>query len=267
LTPPHLASVLTAAGSRRAARGCDYNWGKSGPAPISRLDTVSRVVEQPSDRQTSIRQTNLMQFWDAPSGPSDVEELMASWRTDPHFVYHRYCWESAHAFIRNRFDHRMLAVFESCAVPAMQSDVFRLCWLFEEGGIYVDADQGNRRRNESFTDRTSRGHLFFRNPHTGIITNNLMSFFDRHDPLVGALLERVSGNVERQIDGAVWGVTGPGAISKLFAEVGPEHVLFENVRIHGVMELSHAMNFVRCDYKSSTTHWPNITGSIYRSLR
>ena len=207
-----------------------------------------------------------MQFWDAPHAPADVEELMASWRTDPHFDYHRHCWESAHAFIRDHFDLRTLAVFESCAVPAMQSDVFRLCWLFEEGGIYVDADQGNRGHNESFTDRTARAHLFFRDPHSGVICTGLMSFFDRHDPLVGALLERVSANVEHQIVNGIWEVTGPGVVSKLFGELGPEHPLFANVRIHGVIELRYAMNFVRCDYKSSTMHWQNVTGSIYRSF-
>jgi mannosyltransferase OCH1-like enzyme len=214
--------------------------------------------------QSSVDQIDLMQFWNAPSAPPDVEELMASWRTDPQFVYHRYCSESAHAFVQDRFDRRTLAVLELCAVPAMQSDVFRLCWLFEHGGIYVDADQGNRGRNETFTDTTVRGHLFFRNPARGIIVNGLMSFFGRHDPLVGALLERVSVTVDRRKGNSVWRATGPGVISKLFAQLGSDHPLFRNVRIHGVMDLVHAMKFVRCEYKSSTTHWQNFTGSLYQ---
>jgi mannosyltransferase OCH1-like enzyme len=220
---------------------------------------------QAPNLRSSIDKVDLMQFWDAPSAPPDVEELMASWRTDPQFVYHRYCLESAHAFVRDRFDRRTLAVFESCAVPAMQSDVFRLCWLYEHGGIYVDADQGNKGRNEAFTDRTARGHLFFRNPNIPIIVNNLMSFFAPNDPLVGALLERVSINVERQKGNSVWRATGPGVVSKLLTERGPEHALFRNVRIHGVMELANAMNFVRCDYKSSTAHWRNFTGPLFKS--
>jgi mannosyltransferase OCH1-like enzyme len=207
-----------------------------------------------------------MQFWDAPQAPPDVEELMASWRMDPQFAYQRFFWESAHAFIRDRLDRRTLAVFESCAVPAMQCDVFRLCWLFEEGGIYVDADQGNRGRNESFTDRTARGHLFFRNPGTGIICNGLMSFFNPRDPLVGTLLERVCANVRHRADDGVWAVSGPGVISGLLAEVGPNHALFQNVRIHGVIQLRHAMNFVRCEYKSSPTRWQNASDSMYRSI-
>jgi mannosyltransferase OCH1-like enzyme len=238
---------------------------------------------QPPHRQAPVGHTNLMQFWDAPHAPDDVEELMASWRADPSFVYHRYCWESARAFIQDHFDCRTLAVFESCAIPAMQSDVFRLCWLFEKGGVYVDSDQGNRGRNASFTDRTARGHLFRRpprpQPHDGarvartalfrnppvVICNGLMSFFDRRDPLLGKLLDRVSGNVERRIRGGVWRVTGPGVISTLLLELGPDHGLFDNVCIHDIGELEHTILGVRCDYKSSARHWLNATGSIYRS--
>lgn len=205
-----------------------------------------------------------MQFWDTPSAPPDVEELMESWRTDPQFVYHRHSADSAYAFVQDHFDRRTLAVFESCAVPAMQSDVFRLCWLYEHGGIYIDADQGNRGRNEAFTDTTARGHLFFRNPAKGIIVNGLMSFFGRQDPLVGAALERVSITVERRWGDSVWRATGPGVISKLFAEVGRDHPLFANVRIHGVLDLAHAMKFVRCDYKASPKHWQNFGGSLYQ---
>jgi hypothetical protein len=93
-----------------------------------------------------------------------------------------------------------------------------------------------------------------------------MSFFDRNDPLVGALLERVTTNIERRTDEPIWRVSGPGVISQLFAEAGPQHALFDNVRIHGVVELKHVMHFVRCDYKSSARHWQNVTGSIYRTL-
>ena len=208
---------------------------------------------------------------------------MASWRADPQFIYERYCWQSAHTFIQDHFDTRTLAAFESCAVPAMQCDVFRLCWLFEHGGAYVDADQGNRGRNDAFTDRTSRGHLFrsprplpsnaaaagsplFRDAQAGVITNSVMSFFSPDDPLVGMLLARVSANIERRIDMGIWHVTGPGVLCGLLAELGPKHELFENVRIHSSNELRRAFKFVKCDYKSSTKHWRNVN-SVYRSVR
>ncbi len=100
------------------------------------------------DFTSSVEALALMQYWDTPTAPDQVEELMKTWSSDPQFDHHRYCWDSAHSFVGDRFDRRTLMVFETCAVPAMQCDVFRLCWLFEVGGIYIDADQGNRGRNE-----------------------------------------------------------------------------------------------------------------------
>jgi mannosyltransferase OCH1-like enzyme len=227
------------------------------------------------------RRTDLMQFWDSRFAPPDVEDLIASWCTDPQFIHHRYDWESAYEFIRDRFDRRMVRVFESCAVPAMQCDVFRLCWLFEQSGVYVDADQGNRGNNERFTDRTARGHLFrsarplpqdaavqaahrFPDLRQGVVCTGLMSFFNRRDPLVGALLERVAANIERRLDLGIWYLTGPGVLCQLLVELGPNHELFHGIRIHGVMDLAHAMKFVRCKYKQSNTHWQSARDSIYR---
>ena len=64
------------------------------------------------------------------------------------------------------------------------------CWLFEVGGIYIDADQGNRGRNEGFTDTSVRGHLYVGKQGEGVFCNGSMSFFEPQDPLVGAALER-----------------------------------------------------------------------------
>ena len=216
------------------------------------------------DFTSSVEALDLMQFWDTPTAPDQVEELMKTWSSDPQFNHHRYCWDSARSFVSDRFDRRTLMVFETCAVPAMQCDVFRLCWLFEVGGIYIDADQGNRGRNEGFTDTSVRGHLYFGKGAEGRVCNGLMSFFEPHDPLVGAALERVCANVERRADGGIWHVTGPGVITKLFADAGPEDPLFEGVQLHGLFELAHAMDFAQCDYKSLPTHWSNVT-TIYRS--
>ena len=64
--------------------------------------------------------------------------------------------------------------------------------------------------------------------------------------------------------GGIWHVTGPGVITKLFADAGPEDPLFEGVQLHGLFELAHAVDFAECDYKSLPTHWSNVT-KIYRS--
>ena len=222
---------------------------------MSSDEPEGRAVTNPID---------LMQFWDRPVPPDDVDELMESWRSDPQFVHHQFSWESAHDYVADHFDARMTGVFEACAVPAMQADVFRLCWLLVNGGIYIDADQGNRGRNERFVDTAWRGHLFFRNPDTPTIVNGVLSFFAPADPLVAHWLEQTAANIERRMAGGVWAVSGPGVISKIYTDLGRDHPLFHGVRIHGVLALRDTIYFPDPEYKNGPRHWTRAEGSIYR---
>lgn len=233
--------------------------------PATQVGTP-KVTGVPDDRESPLggARLDLMQYWDAPEPPADVDELMETWRSDPQFTHHRYCWESAHDFVEDHFDGRMTSIFEACAVPAMQADLFRLCWLLVQGGIYIDADQGNRGNNERFTDTSARGHLFFRNPDVPTISNNVLAFFQADDPLVAHWLEEVAGNIERRMDGGVWTVTGPGVVSRIFAAHGRHHPLFAGIRIHGLLALRDAFYYPDPEYKSLPGHWKNLKGSIYR---
>src|SRR4051794_22533135 len=47
---------------------------------------------------------------------------------------------SAANYIAERYGRREVAAFARCRHPAMRSDYLRLCFVFAEGGLYVDAD-------------------------------------------------------------------------------------------------------------------------------
>jgi Glycosyltransferase sugar-binding region containing DXD motif len=96
-----------------------------------------------SDRCLPGPPRTIVQFWhNLRQLPKDVEECIASW----------VCWEakgfrhqlfdeqSARRFIGHTLGARHERAFERCYHPAMQADYFRLCYLFVEGGLYVDAD-------------------------------------------------------------------------------------------------------------------------------
>ena len=84
-----------------------------------------------------------MQFWhDLRELPTDVEECITSWArwTTSGFAHRLFDRRSAEAFICGALGARHKRAFERCYHPAMQADYFRLCYLFVEGGFYVDAD-------------------------------------------------------------------------------------------------------------------------------
>ncbi len=86
----------------------------------------------------------LIQFWDdAATMPADVRECVESW--SPFLSSHglrRLLFDDAEArkFIHARLGLRFLQAFDRCGHPAMRSDYFRLCYLAENGGVYIDAD-------------------------------------------------------------------------------------------------------------------------------
>jgi hypothetical protein len=96
-----------------------------------------------SEDTTSVIPRTLIQFWDdAKTIPADVRKCIDSWQPLDEYGFERLLFddESAKDFIMNNFHHRYLEAFEQCRHPAMRSDYFRLCYIYEKGGFYVDAD-------------------------------------------------------------------------------------------------------------------------------
>jgi hypothetical protein len=85
----------------------------------------------------------IIQFWDIVDRiPKDVSECIETWRKVEVQGVERRLFDKLQArdFIDRHLGQRYVRAFEQCYHPAMQSDYFRLCYLFIEGGCYVDAD-------------------------------------------------------------------------------------------------------------------------------
>lgn len=126
-----------------------------------RSEFIRKLVQRPcdqeslNDRYVQGTPRTIVQFWhDLQQLPEDVKECIASWADwETSGITHRLFDErSAKAFIGRSLDTRHQRAFERCYHPAMQADYFRLCYLFVEGGFYVDADD--------VCIGTDIGHLF-----------------------------------------------------------------------------------------------------------
>lgn len=106
-----------------------------------RLDALS-VTGECNDPTIAIPRT-LVRFWHDPRDvPRDVRACLASWDVlrEEGFAFRMFDDDSATAYIAERFGPREQAAFKRCRHPAMRSDYLRLCFVFVEGGLYVDAD-------------------------------------------------------------------------------------------------------------------------------
>ena len=110
--------------------------------------TLHLLTQQDSrtpDREpeTNFVPRKLVQYWhDHERIPDDVKHCLASWDclVSQGFEVYRFSDQSAATYISDRYGKRERQAFARCWHPAMRSDYLRLCFIFADGGMYVDAD-------------------------------------------------------------------------------------------------------------------------------
>lgn len=125
----------------------------TSPAAIAEDDSlrcayVRKLIQQPAPPQPPIPPQTippvLVQFWDKPAAlPNDVRDCIDSWEPLVKQGFTRQIFDEARArtFIATEFGTEHSHAFARCIHPAMQCDYFRLCYIYHQGGFYVDADE------------------------------------------------------------------------------------------------------------------------------
>ena len=128
------------------------NPSKEDPLEDSHRKRSNFVRELVQDTSKNMKATStytarpprrIVQFWnDIDEMPIDVKECIESWTKleQKGFELLLFDERQAREFIRNKLGTRYEKAFDKCYHPAMRSDYFRLCYIFTEGGFYVDAD-------------------------------------------------------------------------------------------------------------------------------
>lgn len=85
----------------------------------------------------------IVQFWDDLNQlPEDVSDCLETWKKTEELGFKRILFDKhqARKFISQGLGPRYKQAYDKCYHPAMQSDYFRLCYIFLKGGCYIDAD-------------------------------------------------------------------------------------------------------------------------------
>lgn len=200
----------------------------------------------------------IVQFWHDPAQlPEDVRECISSWsRWETCGFAHRvFDTAGAGKFISRSLGPDHTRAFTRCYHPAMQADYFRLCYLFVEGGLYVDADDvciasdiaslfgGSRLKvqplcydigSDSMVSPTEflqpgandGGWIFY--------FNNNPLIASQGDPVIKRALERATQLLHSAADGEfpeIQSTTGPGNLSRTIFELGAASAIDDQVLV------------------------------------
>jgi len=192
----------------------------------------------------------IIQFWnDLGQLPSDVRECVESWSKLERQGFERFLFDErqARAFIAQRLGPRCENAYDRCSHHAMQADYFRLCYIFVEGGIYVDADDLYSASDVEFLLRDGRlkvqplcydvsthemvPHSVFMRP--GASSSSWIFYFNnnpliagRGHPIVQRALASATVALERHVSGElpeIQSTTGPGNLTKSIFDASAEH--------------------------------------------
>jgi tetratricopeptide (TPR) repeat protein len=211
----------------------------------------------------------IMQFWDSPQIPADILSTMQSWPQGcSGFEHQVFNDASADAFVARHGSHAMLRALRSANHPAMRSDIFRLVWLWVQGGVYADADDLCRR---SIAPWLAPGlQLLLLQEDIGSIGNNFIAA-EPGNPFIKAALDAVVANVLGRQGDSVWFISGPGALTTAFTghfqAAMAQGQLPPGVRVIDTWHMQRqaiSMHLPR-RYKQDERHWSSAEAQV-RSL-
>lgn len=152
----------------------------------------------------------ICQFWDQPSPPSEIADAMADWAAMG--SWKRFDEAQAVRFVSRSHGESQARLLAQLWHPAAKSDLFRLYWLYERGGVYVDADGAPQSGTGSFM--AANGDQVWASAMTQVphaVTINGFVAAPKGSAVIGNLIETVSRNLRDRPGGPIFWLCGPGA--------------------------------------------------------
>lgn len=200
----------------------------------------------------------IVQYWDSPRPPADLGALMQSWcDLNSDFEYRLFDDRAARDFLRHQAPE-VLQAYRRSREPAQKADIFRLAWLFEHGGYYVDAD--DRCLGAIDTIVPAHATLAMYQEDIASIGNNFIGVAPRH-AVIGRALQLAVTAVNRGDRDLLWFSTGPGLLTRAFAETLANSGTDCSVGLRGIVVLERtqlrriSVSHCSAAYKQTKRHW------------
>lgn len=204
-----------------------HAWSQASPADMlpAELTCATKSVPSPADVvQPQIRQFNTGHFWHGDELPDDVMRSIASWhRLCPSIDQHVYSAERARALLRDHYGTEVERAFDLCDHAAMQANFFRLAWLHQVGGTWIDVDQRCTRNATSLLQLATTANMTaVRSGYINGYLNNAFLSAQAGSPIIEAALATATGTIlataRRGERPWRWQAVGAGFLTDLIAQ-------------------------------------------------
>lgn len=204
--------------------------------------------------------SKLIQYWNKFPLPTDIAELQHSWPSiNPDINCELFDFDKAQEFIFTEYGCDISNLFESAALPAMQSDIFRLAYILAKGGIYIDMATHCKSSLTPLLQFPEK-LILMRKWHGGIWNGLLIA--QQQNPIVNIIWEKVLDNLKNRKFDDVWQATGPYNFNEVIKsnEDDTHYLIYPQNEITQYFELVNDL-----DHKKNN-HWSEAqkNNNIYK---
>ena len=179
---------------------------------------------------------------------------METWKgAHPDFEYVRLDDRTAQDFLDAQGFRDVLSAYRRAREPAQRADLIRLAYLAVKGGIYADADDRCIVAVGSFIPSDATFVAYQED--YGTLGNNFLAVVPNH-PVICLALQLAATALNRGDNDLLWLSTGPGVLSRAFAQVLSDRPEGSDATIFDLGYIARRIGF-HCPvvYKKTIRHW------------
>ncbi|WP_062362589.1 glycosyltransferase [Vreelandella aquamarina] len=157
---------------------------------------------------------NLVFFWDGASTPDEVSAIVGKFKRGWGYRVSLFNDESASSFIQEEFGVEASDLFNDCRIPAMRSDLFRLMYLYVNGGIYIDVKFTPKSLPpDDILEKLMCVDMVLCRWFHGRIVNGFFAA-RKNSYMLNSLLDAALSNILNKSGSNIFSITGPGMWAK-----------------------------------------------------
>ena len=137
---------------------------------------------------------------------------------NPEYEYFYYNADDRRQFIRNNFDNNVVRAYDSLRPGAFKADLFRYCFLYINGGVYIDSGMESIRSLRELI-RSKDKLILPEDDGRERVCNGFMAAIPRHNLFKTAIEMIVKHVNDRYYGDSALDITGPNLMGKLFENI------------------------------------------------